>query len=508
MQQVQRVGFSQEQRLSQVLNTQMLQAIKIMELPVIDLRERISQEIEKNPALELISDRSTVSFESMNENKEKKPEKEYFETSSDSGFIQGGRAYSGSDKQLFMESTIARDETLQEHLLWQLHMARLSENERAAGEFIIQNIDSDGFNITPIKELFNKNKYPENTLQHILGFVQALDPIGCCVNNYIESLNVQAKIKYPDDALLLEKLIPHMHEIEKRKFDAVLSILNIDKEELNILYEELKDLNPFPGRQFKSGGGGEPRFVIPDIQVVRKKEVVDAEQKGIIKKDFDDSSEANLNSEDEDEFSIILNNEEIPVLGIHPFFLNDNSDKQQAHKLKTEEKDFMQDALKEARWFLECINRRNHTLLRVTRAILELQKKFFLYGPKYLSPLGLKDIATELKLSEATISRCANGKYVETEWGVFSLRYFFTNSISAPGIKNRTGESDTHSQAAVKEIIREIISEHRSGGDAAAQKKLSDNDICSLLEKRGIRIARRTVAKYRGQLDIGSSYDR
>ncbi|GMO49576.1 MAG: RNA polymerase factor sigma-54 [Termitinemataceae bacterium] len=471
MQQVQRVGFSQEQRQSQVLNTQMLQAVKLMEASAADLRDRIAEEIEKNPALELVKDKSLVSYESMF-----KPN------------VQGGRLHSRVGKQQIMEATVTHEETLQEHLLSAVSLSPITEEERSIAEFLIQNIDADGFNITQIEDLFKaplntaKNKYPQKALNRMIDFVRTLDPIGCCTNDYVESLTVQAKIQFADAENII-KLIPYMKELERGKFTNVLNLLKIPKDEIEILYEQLKTLSPFPGRQFKSGASSDARFVIPDIQVRRKKD-----------------NDYSKDDEDENEFSIILNDEEIPVLGIAPFFLRQTENIKKSETLKKDDKSFMEEKLKEARWFLECINKRNHTLLRVTRAILELQKDFFLCGPKYLSPLGLKDIAEKLKLSEATISRCANGKYVETEWGVFSLRYFFTNSISAYSNKGIASLTSEYSQSAVKEIIREII--------ANGEKHLPDTAIVLLLEKRGIYIARRTVAKYRKQLDIGSSYDR
>ena len=141
------------------------------------------------------------------------------------------------------------------------------------------------------------------------------------------------------------------------------------------------------------------------------------------------------------------------------------------------------------------MNQRNHTLLRVTRAILEFQRPFFVNGPKDLAPLTLGDIAKELGLHETTVSRTANGKYMQTEWGIFELRYFFTNSISGPG----SGGS-RFSKQGVKAIIQEIV--------AAENKRLSDQDIVGLLAQRGIVLARRTVSKYRKELDMGSSYTR
>jgi RNA polymerase sigma-54 factor len=203
--------------------------------------------------------------------------------------------------------------------------------------------------------------------------------------------------------------------------------------------------------------------VVPDVQVIKK----------------------------EGEFVIILNDEEIPVLGINPFFMKISDTKGKDKPAR----DFVKENIREARWFIQSINQRNHTLLRVSRAIVEFQRTFFVNGPKYLAPLTLRDIAQELGVHETTISRTANGKYMQTEWGIFEIRHFFSNSISGTG----SGGS-RYSKEGVKEIIRELITEE--------QRRFSDQEIAELLAERGIPLARRTVAKYRNELDLGSSYIR
>jgi RNA polymerase sigma-54 factor len=461
MQQTQRAGFSQEQRLNQTMNTQILQSIKLMEMPIVELREKIEEELERNPALELVSDKSTISIEDVY--KAPKEENNYFEGSSDSGFIRHGRGEAESDeRRQFIEGVLTQSETLQEHLLWQFRLAPVSKTVRAIGEVLIQNIDADGFNITSPEKFFDAGKYCAHDLEKALAVIRRLDPQGCCTKNYKESLEVQAEIQFGIEAPSINKIIPYLEEAERGKFALIARNINEDPDEIESIFEKIKSLNPFPGRQFKSGNSGETRFVIPDIQVIRAK----------------------------DDFSIILNDEEIPVLGIQPFFI-----KQSTQKMKGAERDFVKENIKEAQWFIHSINRRNHTLLRVTRAIVEFQREFFMAGPKYLVPLTLHDIAAALDVHETTVSRTSNGKYVQTEWGVFEIRHFFSNSISGSG----SGGS-RYSQEGVKEIIREIISK-----DAG---HLSDQNIADVLAERGIPLARRTVAKYRKQLDLGSSYKR
>jgi RNA polymerase sigma-54 factor len=195
---------------------------------------------------------------------------------------------------------------------------------------------------------------------------------------------------------------------------------------------------------------------------------------------------------------IVLNEEEIPVLGISPFFMKVAETRCKGAKAGMADRptrDFARENVREARWFIQSVNQRNHTLLRVTRAILEFQRPFFVNGPKSLAPLTLADIAKELGIHETTVSRTANGKYIQTEWGIFELRYFFTNSISGVG----SGGSQ-FSKEGVKAVIREMMK--------SENRRLSDQGIADLLAQRGISLARRTVAKYRKELDMGSSYTR
>jgi RNA polymerase sigma-54 factor len=260
------------------------------------------------------------------------------------------------------------------------------------------------------------------------------------------------------------ELLEHEKNIHGSFAASAARKLGRSEKEINTILEYLKELSPFPGRQFSSG---ETRYVVPDIQVVKK----------------------------EGTFVIVLNDEEIPVLGINPFFMK-MSDKSTGGKDADKTvRDFTRENIKEARWFIQSINDRNHTLLRVTRAIVEFQRAFFADGPRHIAPLTQRDIAQELGVNESTISRTANGKYVQTEWGIFELRHFFTNSISGIG----SGGSK-YSKEGVKEIIKELISKDGS--------RSSDQEISDQLARRGIPLARRTVAKYRKELDLGSSYAR
>ena len=448
-----RPSLVQEQRLK--MSPQLYQSIKLMELPMVELRETIEAEIERNPALELVKDPFIVSLEGTSGSQ--KEDDDYFEASSDAGYIRRNGDEAANEQHKFIEGTLTRSETLQEHLLWQLRLEPIDAETRRLGELIIQNLDSDGFHKEPVEQLLPGE--PAARIQAALQVVQSLDPVGTCTADYRESLRVQIAL-LPDAPEGILEALSYLELLERMKVGDLAKKLNRTLAETGYIFERIRALSPFPGRQFASG---DTRYVVPDVQVFKK----------------------------EGEFVILLNHEEIPVLGINPFFMQ-LSDKKGKDKPA---RDFAKENIKEARWFIQSINRRNHTLLRVSRAIVEFQRSFFINGPQYLAPLTLRDIAGELGVHETTVSRTANGKYMQTEWGIFELRHFFTNSISGAG----SGGS-RFSKEGVKAIIRELI----SGED----RHFSDQEIAGLLAKRGISLARRTVAKYRNELDLGSSYTR
>jgi RNA polymerase sigma-54 factor len=452
--QLQRQAFIQEQRFK--MSTQLYQSIELMALPIVDLREKIEEEIERNPALEVLEDRSTISLDAACS--PRKEEDDYFEVSSDSGYISRGGDEAADEQHKFIEGALSRPETLQEHLLWNLRLVPAEDDIRRIAERLIQNLDEDGFHKEPVEFLL-KDEAP-GKIEQALALVRALDPPGTATVDYRESLLVQTRL-LPDAPEGMEAALAYLELLERGKLAEVARKLNRTGDEVQIILNRIKALSPFPGRQFAPA---ETRYVVPDIQVLRK----------------------------EGDFVIVLNDEEIPVLGINPFFMQIAADRKDDAKSA---RDFVRENIKEARWFIQSINQRNHTLLRVSRAIVEFQRPFFVDGPKYLTPLTLRDIAQELGVHETTVSRTANGKYMQTEWGIFEIRHFFTNSISGAG----SGGSP-HSKEGVKERIRELIS--------AGNRRVSDQEITALLAEQGIALARRTVAKYRNELDLGSSYSR
>jgi RNA polymerase sigma-54 factor len=466
--QLQKPMLIAEQR--QKLSPQMIQSIKLMAMPLPELKEQIQEELETNPALEIVSDPTTVSLESFPESESREIE-DYsspFENSSDPGFT----SHSGADddsKRMFIEGAIARAETLQEHLLWQLRLQQIGEAERSIGESLIQNLDDDGFHKEDPYSLFPGR--PRGEVDAVMALVRGLEPAGSCCADFRESLVVQAELVGDAPEAALRILREHMDLLEKGKHAELQRKLKVTEERFREALAFIKTLAPFPGRAYSTE---EPRYVVPDLLVKQK----------------------------DGDFVIVLNDEEIPVLGIDPFFdsLAGRGARAGERGAAVKAADraagaYVRDNIKQAKFFIRSIHQRNQTLLKVARAVVEFQRAFFAEGPKHLAPLTLKDVADEIEVHETTVSRIANRKYMQTDWGLFELRYFFTNSISGAG-----SHGSSFSKGGVKQVIKEIIE--------AEDSVLSDRDIVEVLARKGIKLARRTVAKYRGELDLGSSFGR
>ncbi len=444
----------QEQRLK--MSPQLFQSIQLMTLPVQELSQRIHDEVEKNPALEILSEKPLSSLSG----EEPSGEADYFENTSDPGYSPQLASEKSDNKRQFLEGAISRPESLHEHLLWQLQLEILTPQQMKVGELLINNLNEDGFHIEDPETLVKSNEL--DILYSVMEIIQEFEPEGTCTADVHESLIVQSQVLEGAPKELSVILTEHWNLLEKGKIDELIKATGFNSWDITHALDYLKDkLSPFPGRKFSQESA---TLVVPDLMLRTR----------------------------EGEFILVLNDEEIPVLGVDSLF-------QQLMKNKEDRKakQFVTSRVKDAQFFIRSIQQRNDTLLKVARTIIEFQRDFFYKGPKYLVPLTLKDIAEEVGVHEATVSRLTNGKYLQTEKGIYELKYFFSNSVGTS-----SGNPSRYSKEGVKEIIREILEENTSG------KKLSDQKISDILQTRGIKVARRTVAKYRGELDISSSYSR
>lgn len=450
-----RPALIQEQR--QKLSPQLLQGLQILALPLQDLAQRIAEEIEANPALEVMEEKYYESLDTSAEGGDTWGDPSMPELGAYDSYEYG--TYDQDDsKDRFIQGALSRPESLQDHLLWQLRLTPMPDEFFQIGEILVRNLDEHGFHLEDPKTIIPEDRY--GPMAEVQKIIQSLEPAGCCTTDFKDSLMVQAK-QYADMPPIVPRILGEFWEhLEKGRTRDIEKASGASTADIEEAITFIKQLNPYPGQAYSRS---ETSYVIPDVHITNR----------------------------EGEFIITINDEVIPVLGVNPFF---------DEMLKKKEKDerevrqFAQSKLRDARWFINSIRIRNETLLKVVRALVEFQREFFLHGPKKVVPLTLRNVADEIGVHEATVSRLTAGKYAQTDWGLFELKYFFSGTIVGTAGQQFTREG-------VKMILKEILAEH-SG------QTLSDQKITDLLADKGVKIARRTVAKYRGELDIASSYER
>ena len=463
------LNLKQTQKL--VMTPQLQQAIKMLQLSTIELQNAIEQELMENPALEVDEekDQNEISLDNaeilkVDDQESNDPEEmgfddnEYFEEYFIEKNAQIGKSEDTEDtKRKFLEGAVARDETLQEYLVSQLSMMDADAQLKELATILISYIDPMGYLSLSIDELSKEIGIPEKELLEALKLVQSLDPPGVGARNIKECLLLQLENLNEDPELLsLSKRIieESLNDLKLHRVGEIARRYKVSVSIIERAIEIISRLEPYPGRQFYSG---DINYIIPDVIVEKR----------------------------EGNWEVITNDIAIPRLRVNRYYesllRNKNTDKRT--------RDFIAEKVQRAKSFINSIQQRESTLVRVMKAILEEQKEFFEKGPKYIKPLTLRDIARKLDLHESTISRVTSSKYVQTPFGVFRLKYFFSNQIKST---NR----EQYSSRSIKEMIKEIIEEYDG------KLHLSDQKIADILAERGIKIARRTVSKYRKDLNI------
>jgi RNA polymerase sigma-54 factor len=439
-----------EQKQQLKLSPQLIQSFELMALPLTELQAKIQAAIETNPTLE-IPDAKEYSLDSVPDYDGKKDQSDYDE---------GGQGYDSeaSDRaQQFMENTLTEKETLQEHLLGQLGCVSLTDEEYQTGEALISNMDDNGFFRDDPAVFLKPNQLPFK--DKLVAIIQGFDPSGVGVRDWKESVILQAKQKglKPEEFTVFTAMVDHeLESIRAGKTNQVAKNLGVDSEEVEALYAFLKTLTPYPGQGFASGPD---QFVIPDLSIHQK----------------------------DGKLVMQMNSDAIPTLTISPEY------QQMAEQIDDKKtKQYIKEQISQANQLITQIDMRNDTLRKVAQVVLAEQSEFFLKGPKFLKPLTQKEVAEKIGVHETTVSRIANAKYVDTDWGIIPIKNLFSNAVG----------DGNQSKNSVKEIIREIIQEHQG------EKALSDQKITDLLVGKGINVARRTVAKYRKELNIDSSFVR
>ena len=469
------------QTLSQKLSPQQIQFIKLLQVPTAELDARIEEELEINPALE----------EGKEKEQEQTQEDEYEDSYEDdlgrddhelnlddylddeySGYkMQGDGNYNSDEDD--REIPISSQASLHEQLISQLNFLKLDERQKIIGQQLIGSIENDGYIRRDLEAIINALAFGQNIetdldeLEEILRKIQTFDPAGIAARNLQECLLIQLERKeHPDDPDVQHALlIIHdcFDEFTKKHYSKIQKRLDLSEDEIKEAVNLITRLNPKPGGI--SDGLVRTQYIIPDFILTNNSGKL----------------EVSLNSRNAPELRISRSYAEM-------FDAYDKSDKKDK-KLK-ETVTFVKQKLDSAKWFIDAIKQRQNTLLRTMEAILKYQYEFFLDGDETnLRPMILKDIAEKIDMDISTVSRVANSKSIQTEFGVYPLKYFFSEGIS-------TDSGDDVSNREVKSVLQGMV-------DAEDKKKpLSDDKLVKMLNKKGYNIARRTVAKYREQLQI------
>jgi RNA polymerase sigma-54 factor len=351
---------------------------------------------------------------------------------------------------------LTRKPDLNSHLQWQLRLSGLSDEEQEVGNFIIGNLNRDGFLETDLNGITAEMGCSEEMGLKMLAVVQDMDPPGIGAANLKESLLLQLDRLGLGDSLAAEIVRHHLGLLEHHNYAGIVRATKATPQEVEAANQVIINLDPFPGRQYADE---EPQYIIPDVYVYKM----------------------------DGEYVIMINDEGLPRLRISNFYRDVlRGDRQ----VPAATKDYIQDKMRSAAWLIKSIQQRQRTIYRVVESIIKFQRDFFERGIEYLKPLVLRDVAQDIEMHESTISRVTSNKYVHTPQGIFELKYFFTSSIE------REDGGDSMSSLAIKNRLKAIVA------DENPAKPLSDNDIADIFKKDDIRLARRTVAKYREQLGI------
>ncbi|GAA4451078.1 RNA polymerase factor sigma-54 [Rurimicrobium arvi] len=482
---------SQQQKLLQKMSPQLIQFLKLLRVPTIEMEQRIKEEMEINPALVYESDAATSSsseniFEDDNRSEDSGEDfqeevslqddhadqvdiDDYLRSEND----DGGYAYNNeNDKNPY--SYLKNDVDFHESLLEQMQMLSLSEKEEKIAEQIIGSINDDGYlsrSITAIVDdlAFSQNvSTTEEEVKSIIQRIQQFDPPGIAAYTLQECLIIQLKrIGKPREtiAIAISMLEKHYEAFVKKHFDRIKRSLHINDVQFREAMDMILKLNPKPGAAFENPTAVNKTYIIPDF--------------------FVDNNDGKI--------EVMLNSKNAPELRISPDFremLNDFGRTDKKDKKNAEAITFIKQKLESAQWFINSIKQRQATLLQTMNTIVDLQKDFFLTGDETtLKPMILKDVAELTNLDISTVSRVANSKYVQTQFGTYSLKHFFSEKITLDSGKEVTNKE-------IKSILAEII----EGEDK--DHPLRDEDLTDILLKKGYNISRRTVAKYREQLMI------
>ena len=470
-----------QQKLLQKLSPQQIQMIKLLEVPAMLLEQRIKKELEENPALEEGQEEEVIEGSNEADDEEVFEDKDQEEFTIDDYMededipdyrLQANNYSKDDDKQ--SEIPFSAGSSFHEMLISQLGLRTLTERQRMLGEYIIGNIDEDGYlrreisSITDDLAFLQNMEATEEELEEILMIIQDFDPAGVGARTLQECLLLQISRRDDDNvnAATAKKILAnYFEEFTKRHYDKIIQRLGLTDEELKAAIDEVLKLNPKPGGTVSDPYHRSDQQIVPDF----------------ILEQNDESLDLHLNSR---------NLPELKVSRAYSEMLESYSREKAGNKELKEAVSFVRQKLDSARWFIDAIRQRQNTLLLTMNAIIEYQKEYFIAGDEArMKPMILKDIAEMTGLDISTISRVANSKYIQTHFGIFPLKYFFSEGL-------QTDSGEEVSTREIKKILEECI------GNENKRKPVTDEKLTEILQEKGYQIARRTVAKYREQLNI------
>jgi RNA polymerase sigma-54 factor len=457
-----------------ILTPSLQQAIKLLPMSTLELSELLNQEMVENPMLEEVPTEELQPVEAAPENKqeEKPATQEKGDTWDDQDYEyffgdyldDGYRPRTPTEvKELPpIENTLSSSASLSDHLLWQLSMQSDDASLREIGEAIIGNLDDDGALVATVEELSGMGPWPTEEVERALRLVQGFDPIGVAARDLQECLLLQLRHHHPEDQIAQRIVSEHMRLLQNHQVPELARKLGMSIDDLKPHIELIRHLDPKPGNRHNPS---QSQYVIPDVYIVKI----------------------------EDQYVAVLNEEGLPQLRISPVYrrLLDKSSMENTDETRA----YVKDKFRSALWLIKSVEQRQKTIHKVANSIINFQRDFLDHGIEYLRPLVLRDVANDIGMHESTVSRVVTNKYMHTPQGVFEMKYFFHSGIAS-------SYGDAVSSVTIKQRIRKIIEQED------AKKPLSDSKIVSILQREGLELARRTIAKYREELKIPTSNQR
>jgi RNA polymerase sigma-54 factor len=457
----------QQLKLTQqlIMTPQLQQALKILQMPRLELTDAVQVELRENPILEELLSPPEEEWAPPGKDQKANPshpessgpkdwEWERFPSDYSTVPYHDVPQYEDDDEKPSYEQTLSRPQTLTDYLIWQLRLSDLDETSRHIGVFIIGNLGSDGYLQTTMDVVACECGVPVEAAERVLLRIQEFDPPGISARDLRECLLIQVR-HMGMEGTLAERIIGEcLKDLENNRLPQIAKKLGIPVSEIVGAVEWIKGLEPKPGRLY---GSEDSHYITPDVFVFKL----------------------------EGEYVIVLNEDGLPKLRVSPFYMRSLSRKD----LSKETRGYIQEKMRSALWLIRSIHQRQRTIYKVTESIMRFQREFLDTGIEYLRPLVLRDVALDTNLSESTISRVVTNKYAHTPQGLYELKFFFNSSI-------QTDNGESVASQSVKDRIKRLI--HKEN----PKNPLSDQEVVAILAEKGIHIARRTVAKYRMVLGV------